>query len=137
MGETVGCAPNEVHGTVHTGAYNHMRGTQRAGKRFVEVGDWHTYSVEWKSSNIDWFIDGQRYHSFAAPSSPNSDKWPFNQDFFLILNLAIGGTWGGWCAKRPSCSSPSEMGATQTMEVDCTSVCLVIGFPTAQSAGIQ
>jgi len=117
--EAVGCTANKVHGTVHTGAYNHMLGTQQEGHTFIEVGDWHTYMVEWTESKIDWFVDGQHYHRFAAASSPNSDKWPFNQDFFLILNLAIGGTWGGWCVSSgPSCNSPSEMGVSQTMEVD-------------------
>lgn len=117
--ESVGCTKNKSYGTVHTGAYNHMKNTEKGNKFSVNVGDWHTYAVEWTASQIEWFVDGQHYHTFS-PNSQDSEKWPFNKEFYLILNVAVGGTWGGYClnGRRPSCSSSSEFGQDQVMEVD-------------------
>lgn len=116
--EAVGCTENKVYGTVHTEAYNHMHNTEKYNSIRTDVGAWHTYSIEWTTSQILWFVDGRLYHSFA-PSSRSSDKWPFDRQFFLILNLAVGGSWGGKCVNgRPSCSSNSEFGLSQVMEVD-------------------
>merc|ERR1719401_774347 len=106
--EAVGCTQGKVYGTVHTGAYNHMKHTEKYNTLQADIGEWHTYSVEWTASSISWFVDGQLYHSFA-PHSGDSEKWPFNKHFFLILNLAVGGSWGGMCVGgRPSCTSPSD-----------------------------
>ena len=52
--------------------------------------DFHVYSVEWTAGSIIFAVDGVAYHTF-----PNSDAVPFNKDFFLILNVAMGGTLGG------------------------------------------
>jgi len=116
--EAVGCTQGKVYGTVHTGAYNHMKHTEKVNTLRADIGEWHTYSVEWTASSISWFMDGQLYHSFA-PHSGDSEKWPFNKHFFLILNLAVGGSWGGMCVGgRPSCTSPSDFLHSQRMEVD-------------------
>jgi beta-glucanase (GH16 family) len=60
-------------------------------------GDWHCYGMEWTSDYIRGYIDGVEY--FYAPN-PNPGKvyqysWPFDQKFYIKLNLAIGGDWGG------------------------------------------
>lgn len=94
--EHVGYDLGTVHGTIHTEAYNHKIGTQRGGS--IYVGDVHTefhvYSIEWTPDEIKWFIDGEEYYSFRNPNLTHKE-WPFDQPFFLIMNIAIGGDWGG------------------------------------------
>lgn len=94
--ETVGYDRGNVHGTVHTQSFNHMLGTQKGDS--VQVDDFseafHLYAVEWYADRIDFFIDDNKYHTFEN-TSLNSDDWPFDHPFYLILNIAIGGSWGG------------------------------------------
>jgi len=117
--EAVGCTKDTVYGTVHTGSYNHMLHTEKYNSLRTNTGAWHTYSIEWTDSEISWFVDGRRYHRFAPGSRSSSDKWPFDRHFFLILNLAVGGSWGGKCVNgRPSCTSHDEFGRSQVLEVD-------------------
>merc|ERR1712232_252832 len=115
--EAVGCTRGSVYGTVHTGAYNHMKNTQKGEKYYTDYTDWHTYRIDWDDNKIEWFVDDEYYFTFSADTS-NSAKWPFNQRFYLILNVAVGGSWGGFCVGRPSCSNSDQFGQGQTMEVD-------------------
>jgi beta-glucanase (GH16 family) len=93
--EHVGYDTNKVHVTVHTGAYNHMIGTQRGGSTWTEVTQWHTYTVEWRPDVMLFALDGRVYQVFQNSHDGDTKKWPFNHDFFLIMNLAVGGDWGG------------------------------------------
>jgi beta-glucanase (GH16 family) len=94
--EHVGFDVNNVHGTVHTKAYNHMIGTQKGATTWV--GDattaFHDYVVEWTPDRIDFYVDSNRYYSFANEGT-GSAAWPFDKRFHLILNIAVGGSWGG------------------------------------------
>lgn len=94
--EHVGFDPTVVHGTVHTEAFNHSIGTQ-VGKQ-VKVGDFntafHTYAIDWREDKIDFYIDDTLYFTFEN-SGKSSAEWPFDQPFHLILNVAVGGNWGG------------------------------------------
>lgn len=94
--EHVGYNPGMIYGTVHTLSFNHMKGTQKGDSTLVAdfSESFHEYAIEWREDQIDWFIDGQPYHSFNN-TGKNSDDWPFDQSFHLILNLAVGGSWGG------------------------------------------
>lgn len=95
--EHVGYDPAVVHGTVHTGAYNHSIGTQ-VGKSLV-IPDFsekfHIYAVEWSESKIDFFIDDKKYFTFENDHKSDFLTWPFDKPFHIILNIAIGGNWGG------------------------------------------
>jgi len=116
--EAVGCTQDKVYGTVHTNAFNHMRHTEKTNKLSADLGEWHVFAIEWTASDIAWYMDGQLYHSFGHEAH-SSDKWPFDRQFFLILNLAVGGSWGGMCVGgRPSCTAHDEFGRRQVMEVD-------------------
>mmetsp|Transcript_38294 Transcript_38294/g.96086 ORF Transcript_38294/g.96086 Transcript_38294/m.96086 type:complete len:331 (+) Transcript_38294:772-1764(+) len=116
--EAVGCSQGKIYGTAHTDAYNHMHSSQAYNSQSLSLTEWHTYAIEWKENGVEWLVDGELYSSFA-PSSHTSDKWPFDKQFYLILNLAVGGSWGGNCLSGwPSCSSGSEFGQPQVMEVD-------------------
>lgn len=117
--ESVGCTRGSVYGTIHTHAYNHMTGTQKGRKYATDEDDWHVYSIEWGDSYIHWFVDGMHYNTFAPSDLSDSAKWPFNQPFYLILNVAVGGSWGGFCLHGgPSCRSGSSFARGQVMEFD-------------------
>ncbi len=95
--EHVGFDHGRVHGTVHTGAFNHMQGTERGGS--IMVPDLHetfrTYAIEWDEDRIRWFVDDTEYFVFEREAGWGSAEWPFDRRFHLILNIAIGGNWGG------------------------------------------
>ncbi len=56
--------------------------------------DYHVFAIEWKKNSIDFIVDG-RVHGTVSAADMNGGRWVFNQKFFLILNLAIGGTYAG------------------------------------------
>ncbi len=94
--ENVGYEPAVIHGTVHTAAYNHVAGTARGASVTVANPweDFHVYATEWYPDRIDIFVDGQKYFTFPNEGT-GARTWPFDKPQYLILNLAIGGTWGG------------------------------------------
>jgi len=99
--EHVGFDPDVVHGSVHTRAYYHSIGTQKTGK--VDVRNarsgFNVYAVEWRPEEIRWFVNDQHYFTFKNERLSNAKadyrQWPFDKPFHLILNVAVGGTWGG------------------------------------------
>jgi len=96
--EHVGHNRNTVHSTVHTEDFNHHKKTQKGGSHNLlgsEVSDWHEYAVEWNEFEIAAYIDGHEYVRFKNDCEGRWQTWPFNQRFHLILNVAVGGTWGG------------------------------------------
>ena len=95
--EHVGYDPNNIVCTIHCKAYNHSIGTQKGSTRYVSSAqsDFHVYAVEWTADYIYGFVDGVRYFTFENDKQGNKDTWPFNVPFYLKLNLAWGGNWGG------------------------------------------
>jgi beta-glucanase (GH16 family) len=99
--EHVGFDPEIVHASVHTRAYNHVDRTQRTAQTPVAGAqdDFHVYAVEWTTDRIRAFVDGREYFGFANErlSNPGADwrQWPFDRDFHILLNSAVGGNWGG------------------------------------------
>jgi beta-glucanase (GH16 family) len=98
--EHVGFNPEKVVGTIHTDAYNHMKNTQK-GKTISAPGaldEFHLYSIEWLPNSITWYLDGKKYFTYRPTNildCPNYTQWPFDHEFYLIINQAIGGDWGG------------------------------------------
>lgn len=94
--EHVGYDPGVVHGTVHTEAFNHTQKTQKGvQKKVVTFGEeFHTYAIDWKAEKIDFYIDGELYFTFEN-TGKDFTEWPFNHPFHVVLNLAVGGNWGG------------------------------------------
>jgi beta-glucanase (GH16 family) len=56
--------------------------------------DFHVYAMEWYADHIDVFADGQKYFTFRNEGT-GSRAWPFDKPHYLLINLAIGGGWGG------------------------------------------
>lgn len=94
--ENVGFDPQRLHFTIHTEKFNHMAGTQSTGTILAEApwNDFHEYAMTWTKDRIEFFFDGQKTHEFVN-NGGGVEAWPFDAPMFLILNLAIGGTWGG------------------------------------------
>lgn len=97
--EYVGCDPELVHATVHTEAYNHIRETQRGDSMWLGSANsaFHTYAADWTPERIVFTTDGREVFRFENDGQGNAAAWPFDQRFYLILNLAVGGFWGGYC----------------------------------------
>lgn len=95
--EHVGHRSGVVHGTVHTEAYNHVSGTQRGGEAVVTdaCDAFHNYRVTWTPLRITFAVDGHDYYAFDNDGSGEIATWPFDRPFHLILNVAVGGAWGG------------------------------------------
>ena len=94
--EHVGYQPDTVYGTVHTKAFNHSIGTHKTGSFFIPTPytEFHDYGIEWDQDKIDFLYDGKKYFSFKN-TKKNFQEWPYDKRFHLILNMAIGGNWGG------------------------------------------
>jgi beta-glucanase (GH16 family) len=94
--EYVGFNPHVIHANIHTAKYNHTRGTGKGNQIRIEAPyeQFHLYAVEWHSDRMDFFVDDQKYFSYAKEPEAGADVWPFDQPFYLILNLAVGGAWG-------------------------------------------
>ncbi|MGV3502988.1 MAG: glycoside hydrolase family 16 protein [Adhaeribacter sp.] len=110
--EHVGYDQDQVHVTVHTKAYNHSIKTQR-GKHIGVPGastGFHRYRVDWTPDAIRGFIDDKQMFEFLNEGS-GAAAWPFDKRFHLLLNVAVGGNWGG--AKGVDASV-----FPQSMEVD-------------------
>lgn len=112
--EEVGDKPSTVFGTLHYGD-KWPRNTHTGDKYTLPSGiladDWHVYALEWEPGIMRWYFDGNLYetqtkwYTKAAPFPA-----PFDQNFFIILNFAVGGAWPG----KPSPETPFP----QTMDVD-------------------
>ncbi len=94
--EHVGFNQGYVHGSVHTKKYNHVIGTQRTDTIYVPdcSTQFHVYALDWTADSIRVSVDDQVYFRFANEKS-GKDAWPFDQPFHLLLNIAVGGNWGG------------------------------------------
>lgn len=94
--EHVGYDPGKVHFSIHTSAYNHTRNTQRSKSKMVPTAmdAFHVYRVDWTPYAVRGFIDGEQYFEFVNENN-GFTVWPFDKKFFMILNIAVGGNWGG------------------------------------------
>jgi beta-glucanase (GH16 family) len=93
--EHVGFDPGVIVGSAHTEAYNFKIGTQKNDKIRIDTPyDFHVYGIKWDKEEIHWYVDGKEYHSFKNEHK-SYKEWPFDQRFHLVLNIAVGGSWGG------------------------------------------
>ena len=94
--EHVGFHQGFIHGSVHCKKYNWVIGTQKTDT--VPVPDcseqFYIYGVEWNADSMKISVDGNNYFLFTNEHT-GYEAWPFDNKMFLILNIAVGGNWGG------------------------------------------
>ena len=94
--EEVGYHPDYVSSSLHANSHVHTKGTQVTHEMKCEgaEGEFHTYAIEWTQQNITTFVDGKVQLSYDNRGL-GRDDWPYDDPFYVILNLAWGGDWGG------------------------------------------
>ena len=94
--EHVGFDPGRIHANIHTKAYNHVQRTNKGNDVLALAPDegFHVYSAMWTPDRISMSVDGRGYFTFPREAGGDA-VWPFDKHQYLILNLAIGGSWGG------------------------------------------
>lgn len=94
--EHVGKDPGKVHASTHSLTYYWKTNTQKTA--VISVPDFstafHTYTMEWSPSKIDVYVDNVLYFT-SYNENKTWREWPFDQRMHLILNIAVGGDWGG------------------------------------------
>ncbi|MCH3970668.1 MAG: family 16 glycosylhydrolase [Prevotella sp.] len=110
--EEVGYDPNVVVSTIHCKKYNNGGTTVESARQTVPTAqsDFHTYGLEWTADKLTFYVDNKELLTYKNDGS-GRDAWPFDNPFYVILNLAWGGDWGGQQGVDPSC-------LPATMEVD-------------------
>ncbi len=93
--EFVGKEPNKVHGTTHYSVADKHTSKGKALTVQRPFDDFHLYAVEWFPDRIDFFFDDTKFHSFALDEAGTGPENPFRKPHYLLINLAIGGAWGG------------------------------------------
>jgi beta-glucanase (GH16 family) len=95
--EWVGRQPDNLFGTLHYGQefpMNSMTGSEIQLREGSWSDEYHTFAINWEENKISWYVDGYHYGT-KQPGNLGGEQWPFNEDFHFLLNLAIGGTFGG------------------------------------------
>ncbi len=92
--EEVGYNPNVIVGSAHNKTY--FGSNSKSNSKFLASAQdsFHVYTFEWTVYNTIWSIDGVEFHGYGNPGN-GADSWPYQKKFFMILNTAIGGDWGG------------------------------------------
>jgi beta-glucanase (GH16 family) len=108
--ENFGKDPTVVQGTVHGPGYSGGAGiTARHDAGASLADDFHVYSVHWEPDRIRWYLDDELY-STVTPDDLQGKPWVYDHDFFLLVNVAVGGTF----SESPNSSAPFP----QTMHID-------------------
>lgn len=94
--EEVGVVPNEVSSSLHAEGHNHTNGTQVTHAMTIEKaeGEFHTYAIEWTAQNITTYVDGKVQLTYDNDNK-GVVNWPYDKPYYIIFNLAWGGSWGG------------------------------------------
>lgn len=96
--ENIGREPNIVHGTVHGPGYNGANGISSSyslANNAAFANEFHVYKTEWSENLIQFYVDGSLYKTIRSTDIPSGSQWVFEHPFFMILNFAVGGPWGG------------------------------------------
>ena len=95
--ENTGAHPFQVQGTIHGDGYFGENGLTKIIQSPTTLSsDFHTYSVNWTPDSIEWYFDDLCYNTISRHDvEAQGNPWPFNQEFYLIMNLAIGGWFAG------------------------------------------
>jgi beta-glucanase (GH16 family) len=93
--EYIGREPDLIMGTLHGPGYAGALGMSKWNRQKYNIADdFHTYAIEWDADQIHWFYDGAKYNTITR-ADIGDREWVFDQPFFIILNLAVGGQLPG------------------------------------------
>ena len=110
--ENIGREPAINHATLHGPGYSGANGLGRpetlSSGAFAD--DFHIFTLAWEPKEIRWYVDGRLYHRVAPSDLPSGGTWVFDLPFFMLLNVAVGGSWPG--------DPDSSTSFPQTMVVD-------------------
>lgn len=92
--EHVGRVPGLIHSSIHNNSG--YGATPYSGKLNIDqpYSKFHVYGMKWDNDSITFYVDGRKIYNYN-PQPKDSNNWPFDKPAYLILNIAIGGTWGG------------------------------------------
>lgn len=93
--EFVGHDPNHIHGTVHYDVDGKHTFKGNKIETQAPFNDFHVYAIEWFEDRIDFFFDEKKYNTFLIDEAGKGEDNRFRKPFFLLINLALGGAWGG------------------------------------------
>ena len=97
--ENIGREPGLVHGSMHgpssTSTASNATSSVSLPNNANFADDFHVYAVEWDPTQVKFFVDSNNYATFQKAGWPSTDTWVFDHPFFIILNVAVGGTWPG------------------------------------------
>lgn len=98
IAESAGILPHTVYGIAHSYAYPDD-GADRSYYSTINVPDndttYHNYELDWKPNSLTYSIDGKPFYTYNKKPGADWQSWPYDQPFYLIINLAMGGTWAG------------------------------------------
>ena len=111
--EEVGVDADITSSSIHCESYNHVKNTQKTAARRTPgaENEYHVYALEWTADYIKTYVDGVLLLEFHNDKAGRESTWPFNKKFYLTLNLAWGGDWGGY-------AGVDETALPCTMKVD-------------------
>ncbi|TLP74130.1 family 16 glycosylhydrolase [Maribacter sp. ACAM166] len=100
MMEYVSFKPNKTHFSVHSTANNHTNGTEiTSGALDLETieEEFHNFGILWSYKYIKFYVDDvdNIQFTFRRPTPSTGESWPFSNDFYFLMNIAVGGNWGG------------------------------------------
>ena len=95
--ESVGSEPSSIRGSLHGPGYSESRPLTTVYKlprgRFSD--QFHAFAVEWEPRVVRFYVDDQLYATKTPADIPPGARWVYDHPFFVILNLAVGGSWPG------------------------------------------
>lgn len=96
--EAVGFQPGVIYSVAHSQAYDN-NGVDRTFFNTITIPDYaqafHDYEMDWTPTTLSFKVDGTTYFTYTKRAGADASTWPYDQPFYLIMNLAIGGSWGG------------------------------------------
>ena len=95
--EMIGENPKKIYGVAHYSFNKKYKAYGKYTSKTMDYSqDFHLYSLEWTRERLTWLIDDKEYYSFNYMTEFSPDYQPFHQDFYLVINLAVGGDWPGF-----------------------------------------
>ncbi|MCH2081108.1 MAG: family 16 glycosylhydrolase [Saprospiraceae bacterium] len=96
--ELVGHEPGKIHGTAHWGAQGQGYSNNAGNAYQLQSGkfsdEYHVFSIIWEPDQMTWMVDDNVY--FVLGNADIQESYPFNEEFFFIFNIAVGGNWPGY-----------------------------------------